>query len=178
MNIGGFSRGNLPQHWHSIDTLTSGPLPPQNVVSSTGGAWPVAETAIYVPLAVRSPSIVKKIWFAGASTGTGNYDIGLYDAAGVKLLAKGSTAKTTAGVEVVWDCTDTFILPGVYYFALVSDSATDTFLRLQPTAPLPVALGIWTEASAFPLPATATFAIDQTLAYMPVGGLFLDTRVA
>jgi hypothetical protein len=171
-----YTRGPLPRYWHSIDTLTHGPLAPQ--AASASGAWPTADLAIYVPVAVERRVIVKQLWFASQTTGTGNYDIGLYDAAGTKVLSRGSTAKGATAIEVVWDCTDTTIGPGIYYLALNCSNATDTFQRFAPAAPICAALGIYTEAvGSVTLPATATFAVNQTLAYIPILGMFLDTRV-
>jgi hypothetical protein len=170
-----YTRGPLPRYWHSIDTLTHGPVAPQ--AGTSAAAWPSADLAIYVPVAVERRVIVKQLWYANQQTGTGNYDIGLYDSGGTQLLGKGSTAKGTSEAEIVWDCTDTTIGPGIYYLALVSSNNTDTFQRLAPAAPILAALGVYSEASALPLPVTATFAVPQTLAYIPVVGMYLDTRV-
>lgn len=172
-----YTRGPGVQHWHSIDTMGVDSVTSRIKPSSGAGAWPSANLAIYVPVRVRSRVIVTQLWYGNAGTATGNYDIGLYDAAGTALLRRGTTAKTTSPVEIVWDCTDTTIGPGIYYLALASDSATDTFHRLAPAAPITAALGVLSEASGFVLPATATFAVPQTLAYIPVIGMFLDTRV-
>lgn len=173
-----YTRGPGVQHWHSIDTINAGLIVPNQAFVSSF-AWPSANLAIYTPVIVRSVVVVKKLWYANNSTATGNYDIGLYDAAGTALLRKGSTAKTTsASTEIVWDCTDTTITPGIYYLALACSNNTDTFFGAIPTAPLLAASGYLTEASALPLPATATFAITHTLAAAPLVGMFLDTRVS
>jgi hypothetical protein len=176
MISGGFSRGNPPAHWHSIDTMNNGLTAPLTAFSSTV-AWPTANLAIYVPVMVRQNATVKQLWYANNTTATGNFDIGLYDAAGAALLRKGSTAKSTTGAEIVWDCTDTVISSGLYYLALANDTNTDTFFGITPAAPYLAAIGLYTEASAFALPATATFAIPQALAFCPVIGMYLDTRV-
>lgn len=169
------SRAPVAAHWHSIDILNSGLLVPQ-VVGTSALAWATANLARYQPVIVQRRSVVKQLWFASSSTATGNYDIGLYDAGGTALLRRGSTAKPT-GKEEVWDCTDTTIGPGLYYLALVSSNGTDTFVGVSTVAPLPGAIGVLTEGSALPLPATATFAVDQTNAIYPIVGMFLDTRV-
>lgn len=164
-------------HWHSIDTLIGSPLAPQAGITGAG-AWPSANLAIYVPVIVRHRVVVTGLWYANGATATGNYDIGLYDAAGAALLRKGTTAKPTTIAEIVWDCTDTTIGPGVYYLALASDSGTDTFARASPAAPILAAMGVLSEASGFVLPATATFAVPQTLAYIPVVGMLLNSLVS
>jgi hypothetical protein len=173
---GGFTRGNPPAHWHSIDTSSDGLGP--SVTGYTETAWPTVNLAIYVPVIVRSLVTVKKLWFANTTTSTGNFDIGLYDSTGTALLRKGSTAKTASDTEYVWDCTDTVLSPALYFLALASDSNTDTFLGPAYPAPLNAAFGVYTEASAFALPATATFAAPQTLAFQPLIGIFLNTLVS
>lgn len=171
-----YTRGPGVQHWHSIDTITAGPIAPQAV--ATAGAWPSANLAIYVPVIVRHRVVVKKLWYSNENTATGNYDIGLYDAGGTALLRKGSTAKTTTGGVIAWDCTDTTIGPGFYFLALASDSSTDTFTRYSTAVFYTQALGVYSEASGFALPASATFAVSATLAYVPVVGMLLDTRIS
>lgn len=169
-----YTRGPLIAHRQSIDTLNNGTVPGG---SSGEAAWPAANRAIYVPIVVGYRVVVRSLWFAGAYTSSGNYDIGLYDAAGAKLLGKGSTAKSGGDDEIVWDCTDTTIGPGIYYMALACSNNTDTYYRLSSAAPTMTAYGVLVEDSALPLPATATMAIDQALAYMPMMGLFLTTVV-
>jgi hypothetical protein len=172
-----YTRGPGVQHWHSIDTLRDSTV--ATSLASLGAiAWGVANRAVYIPVAVNSRVIVKKLWYANGPTATGNYDIGLYDAAGVALLRKGSTVKTTAVDEIVWDCTDTIIGPGIFYLALVSSNNTDTFDGFGNSAPQLTASGALTEASVFPLPATATFALTHSLVVWPSMGMFLDTKVS
>jgi hypothetical protein len=172
-----YVRGPLPSHWHSIDTISAGLVAPQGQFS-TATAWPTADLAVYTPLIVRHRVVVKQLWYANAATATGNYDIGLYDAAGAALLRKGSTAKGTSLEETVWNCTDTTIGPGLYFLALASDSGTDTFYAVTLAAPYPAALGMYSGSSEFPLPATATFSVPQTLGAAFLVGMFLDTRVS
>lgn len=176
MISGGFSRGNPRAHWHSIDTLTNGLMAAQTQPGSLTMA--AANQAIYVPVIVRSPSLVTKLWYANDVTATGNYDIGLYDVAGTRILARGSTVKSATDAEITWDCTDTLIVPGVYYMALVSSNGTDGFYAFSPSAPYPTALGVYTESSALPLPATATFGLTQSLGVIPVMGMYLNTLVS
>lgn len=164
------------RHWHGISTATHGPVPAQSSWG-TSMTFPSANLCIYTPVFIGKAGVIKKLWYSNNNTATGNYDIGLYDVNGVAIIRRGSTAKTTTTLQIIWDCTDTVIAPGLYYFALASDSSSDTFFGISVTAPLASALGVWTEA-AFPLPATATFAIAQALAEVPLGGAYFDTRVS
>lgn len=162
---------------HSIDTIADSGLHSYTLVT-TSRAWPSANLAIYVPVTISCRVVVMKLWFSSGTTGTGNVDMGLYDAAGVAVVSATNAAKVADGTEQVFDVTDTTVGPGIYYIGLSSDSSTDTFYGTTPAAPIPLAQGVLTEASAYPLPATATFAADQTLAFIPTVGLLLEATVA
>lgn len=169
-----YTRGPGVSHWHSIDTMS---ITGRIRTGYGEGAWPSANLAIYVPVAVLSRVIVVGLWYANSSGTAGTYDIGLYNDAGTRLLSSGSTSKIGTETEVVWDCTDTTIGPGVYYLALALSNTGDQVFRANCAAPLPAAIGCFTEASANPLPATATFSIDQTQTTVPALGMFLNTLV-
>jgi hypothetical protein len=160
---------------YSTITSWSQPAPPQTALS-LAVTWPAANLAIYVPVLVPTTVVIRKLFFGSeSSVATGNYDIGLYNAAGTRILARGSTAKPASYQEIFWDCTDTTIGPGIYYLALAASNNTDTYAGLVLGAPNLTAYGCLTEANAFPLPATATFALLQTLAMMPVVGMSFET---
>jgi len=169
-----YTRGPGVQHWHSIDTMNAGPIAPQ--ASASTSFVLTASEAVFVPVVVLHAVTVRTLWFASNASGGGDYDIGLYRPDGTRIIARGTTAKPAANTEVLWDCTDTPIGPGVYYLALVSSNGTDNFVGLTPAAPYCAALGLLTQSSALPLPATATFALSQTLSRYPVIGMFLETR--
>lgn len=169
-------RGLLAGHSHSIETMRHAWVPPQ--AAPTAGAWPAANLAIYVPVAVRQRVIVRSIWFSSASTGTGNYDIGLYDSGGTRIASSTAQSKPASAIEVVYDITDTTIGPGTYYMALVISNNSDTVYRYAPSAPIALAYGALSESlGSTALPATASWALDQTLAVIPVMGMFLVTTV-
>jgi hypothetical protein len=102
----------------------------------------------------------------------------LYDAAGVAVVNATNAAKIASANEQVFDVTDTTVGPGLYYIGLSSDSATDTFQRTAPSAPECLAYGVLSEAAAYPLPSTATWAADQTLGMVPIAGVLLEATVA
>jgi hypothetical protein len=136
--------------------------------------WPSANLAIFVPVRVPSRVVVVKLWFGSFTTGTGNVDMGVYDTSGVAVISATNAAKGTSDNEQVFDVTDTTLGPGYYYVALSSDSGTDTFYRYSIAAPIPAALGIMTQTSAYTLPATATMAVGQTLAFVPIMGMLFE----
>jgi hypothetical protein len=162
---------------HSIDTLYDSWLTPNSIPQALA-AWPSANLAIYVPLRVPARVLVRKLWYAGTTTATGSVDMGLYDAAGNAVVSATATAKAAVNDEQVFDVTDTVIGPGLYYIALASDSGTDTFIRTADAAPAATAMGVLTEASAYPLPATATWALAQATSYIPNMGVLIEATVA
>ena len=161
----------------SIDTHTHGFFP--LLGSSAATTYPVANQAYYVPVAVRQRVVVRKLWVAVGSTATGNLDVGVYDAVGVRIVSAGSTAKTSDTEQVV-DVTDTTIGPGLYYMALNCSNNTDTFfMDSNSSAPTLGGIGVLSEAvGSVTLPATATWAVDQTVTKYPLMGMFLGTVVS
>lgn len=161
---------------HSIDTISDSWLPIRGWTGST--VWPSANLAIYVPIGITQSILVKKLWFGSSSTSTGNVDMALYDAAGVAVVAATNAAKIASNDEQVFDVTDTPIGPGLYWIALSSDSATDTFNMIQTSAADCAQMGVLTEAAAYPLPSTATWARDYTYGRWPTMGILIESTVA
>jgi hypothetical protein len=151
----------------------SSPFPTRTQANSI---WPTANLAIYVPLFLHRAVIVRKFLVGHAAGSTGNIDVGIYSQASVRLVASGATALTTTEHQVI-DVTDTTVAAGFYYLALAcNNNATSSFPTQNMAAPIPASMGILTEAGAYPLPATATFAVPQTLAYTPCGvAVLIDT---
>lgn len=161
---------------HSIDTLADSWLPHlygpagTNQIETDG-------LAIYVPIRVPTVCLVRQLW-VGAATGTGNIDMGLYDATGVALVSATAAAKAGTSTEQVFDTTDAVIGPGLYYIALASQSAYESVTCYDLSAPMAAAFGVYTQTSAYPLPATATFAVANDLIVLPVMGLLTEATVA
>ncbi len=131
---------------------------PGFVAGSTVAFSPGANVTHYYPVFAPHQIVVQKIALPISAT-PGNFDVGLYDASGNRLVSSGSTAMTTGLTEV--DITDTVIGPGRYYLAVAADTATSWLLRYTMTAAQAPALGLARE-SVFPLPATATFSAWTT----------------
>lgn len=166
---------------HSISTPNDGyyTTPPR----FTGvAAWPAANKAIYVPVRVPSRCLVRKLWYGAYTGNAGNIDIGIYDAAGTRLVSSGSTAKVASGsgTEAVIDTTDTTIGPGLHYMALACSNNTDSFIvKTSAVAPLPAAMGVLTEAlGSVTLPATATWVQDYSNTTVPDMGMFMVTTIS
>jgi hypothetical protein len=108
---------------------------------------------------------------------SGNVDAGIYDEGGVRLVSSGSVA--AAGVSLVQevDPTDTPVGPGRFSLALAASSTSQQFLRIQVgSTTLLRAFGLANQTSAFPLPASATFAVVG-YDYIPMVGLSLRSLV-
>lgn len=133
--------------------------------------WPAANRAIYIPFELDRAMLVTQMYCQNGATTAGNVDVGIYAGDGTRRVSSGSTAQSGTNAVQTFDITDTWLGPGVYYMALASDSGSATFFRLAHGAPNDwLVWGGLQQAAAFPLPATATFAVNTTI-YLPAFGL-------
>jgi hypothetical protein len=137
--------------------------------------WVSANRALFVPFAIAEPMLAEKMfWANGTVVGTDSIDVGIYttEATPVRLVSGGGTL--SAGISTVQEVniTDTVLLPGAYYMAMVCNSATTaTFLRWAPGHLGMCRLaGMAEMAAAYVLPSTATLAAISTL-YVPFFGV-------
>lgn len=141
--------------------------------------WPAANLALYCPVVIEETCLIRKAWFIIGFVINGNLDLGLYSEEGTRLLSSGSTAMPAgSGVMKFFDVTDQTIPAGRYYMAMASDSNTAQF-GVCGIANIPILgpmMGWARETSAFPLPATATFA-TMTDNYFPMFGFSLSSLV-
>lgn len=138
---------------------------------STPGSlvYPVANDAILVPFYLQQNTLIKRLFWANGNANSGNVDMGIYTADGAKIITTGSTAQSGSLVPQFVDVTDFLLSPGGYYFALSCNNTTATFLRSSVPFRNLRTIGVLKMASAFPLPATLTFA-PATDAYLPLMG--------
>ena len=121
--------------------------------------WPAANLAIYQPIMLERDTAIARLWCYNGTTAAGNVDVGIYAADGTLLTSAGSTAQSGTSTLQVFDVTDLRIGPGLYYIAMVCSDATATAFGLSITsAQIGRVVGAFQEASAFALPAGATFA--------------------
>jgi hypothetical protein len=140
------------------------------------GGWGTADKAVFHPIRISHPVIARKLhWIAGATI-SGNYDIGLYDATGRRLASSGSTAVPGTGVVVSYDMTDLYLTPQIVYLALALSSATCRYYGwvVSGEGPEMRASGLVSQASAVPLPDSATWAAFDAPA---LPDLYMDTAV-
>jgi len=140
-----------------------------------------ANRAQLVPFFLTAPATVLKLWMINGAAVSGNVDMGICDEAGVLKVSKGSTAQSGTNAIQEFDITDTVLMPGRYYWAVVADNATAQFISF-PTVSPPTAvktLGVAQMVTAFPLPSTITFAVSSGVASsVPLIGMSLRTLVA
>lgn len=141
--------------------------------NSTGSAaWPSANAAIFVPFWVFTTTTFLRMFLYHGSGAAGNVDMGVYDAAGTRLMSLGSTAQSGTSQVKTYNTTDLTLPPGKYYMALALSSTSGTVAGTGAiTTPQQKLLGCYQMASAFPLPATATFATLATFLRIPFFGL-------
>lgn len=138
--------------------------------------WTAANRAIFVPFRLTRAKPVTKLFAHNGATASGNLDIGIYTIDGTRIVSTGSVAQSGTNVCQVIDITDTLLGDGDYYLALAMDGTTGTVFRAAPQATRLRTAGVLQQASAFPLPATATFAAVAS-AFLPFFGALVDRVV-
>jgi hypothetical protein len=140
----------------------------------SSGAWSSANMAIYTPCYSSRGWWAREIGAYHGSAVSGNKDLGIYlpDAEGKPgdaLYRLGSTAMATTNT-LVHHSISVYVPPGIFYLAMALDNTTGQVIRLVTLAANGenYQTSIFTEASAFPLPATATPSKTPTAANVPV----------
>lgn len=154
-----------------------GPCTPEGTIGDAvgmdngfaGAAYPAANTSLFFPIYVAQPFTVAQVWVNNGGTVSGNFDIGLYTEAGVKLFSAGSTAQSgTATIQQV-NVTDYTIARGRYLAAFACDNLTGQFIRWNLAAVGLRMCGAFEVAANFPLASPVTLA-SMTRGYCPVFG--------
>jgi hypothetical protein len=130
--------------------------------SAASFAWPSADLAAYCPVVIPWPFPVNRVFWYNGSTATSNVDFGIYTMGGSRIYSTGSTAQSGAGASVpqfVTPSTPFILYPGRYYFALTCSGTTNRITGISTVDTTTGRFaGMLQQASALPLPATATFA--------------------
>lgn len=143
---------------------------------STVNGWPVANTALFMPVIFPPCPLAGALWPVRSinwqpGTPSGNIDVGLYDAAGTRLYSAGSTAQSNA--SALQSVSPTLNLTGgLYYIAMAADNITGLIAHMGSSAaalaPALRACGVFRQTSAFPLPSTVTVGgAAPTIDYLP-----------
>lgn len=121
--------------------------------------WPTANRALFIPFRVYTPMVLRRAAICVGTPSSGNLDIGVYTRDGTRLVSSGSTAMAPAFSSNEVALTATPVGVGLYYMAVAVDNATaQLYAYTFGGANYGVMAGMAQMASAFPLPATATFA--------------------
>lgn len=150
-----------------------GPTGPSTILqdwlsaTSSDAAWPSANLAIFCPLTLFSETLITNFGVVNGGTVSGNIDVGIYSKDGVRLCSSGSTAQGSTFSWQVLNTADVQLGTGLFYIAMAVDNTTSVFSRFtMASASFFKVMGFAEMASAFPLPATATFA-SVSNAYWP-----------
>lgn len=139
----------------------------------SGVTW-TASRAFYCPIRLTRAITVAQLAMYNGATVSGNVDIGIYNSAGTRQVSAGSTAHSGASALQVFDVTNTTIGPGLFYLAFAISNVTGTVFGYTGDAPRFRLMGCYGEASAMPLPATATFSTTMD-GSLPLIGLSTST---
>lgn len=143
-------------------------------------AWPSANLAIFCPIHVGSPVLVKQLFVLNGATASGNIDVGLYASDGTRITSAGSTAQAGTSAIQAFNITDIQIGSGLYYIAVALDNNTGTVeghtFAITAGANALKTMGLAQQASAFALPATATLA-TITSNLLPWAGLTVNSVI-
>jgi len=140
--------------------------------SSASAAYPLANLALYVPFSVSEAVTAYEGWVVTGGTAGGNFDIGIYSAAGARLTSSGSTVRGTATITNTTAMANLVLVPNTrYYLAFAADS-TNTYFASANAAGLHEAMGVLESTTSFVLPTSPTLT-RTTRAYVPYFGLSL-----
>jgi hypothetical protein len=143
--------------------------------ASSATAWPVANTAVFVPFMVYQPFIARTIFIISA-TPSGNLDMGVYDDQQNRLASLGSTVAAGTNTLQTGSLGPVTLNPGQYYMALNFDNAVSTLngMTITGTGTLST-MGCYIQAvGAVTLPNPATFAspgASSTVRFVPCIGI-------
>ena len=86
--------------------------------------WPSANAAITYPFRLSRDKLLSALYYFMGGSQSGNIDLGIYTADGVRLISTGSVAAGTVNILHVLDVTDLVLPAGDYLAAMAASSAT------------------------------------------------------
>lgn len=129
-------------------------------VTGAVGAWGAANTAYLVPVVVTRHFLVKNMAILNGTV-AGNVDVGIYDRWFNRLVSAGSTLQAGASAPQVFNVTDTWLTPGLYFLAGAGSTVTtQQIFRITPSAAF---LGRPCGVLSFTIPG-ATHVLPSTMA--------------
>lgn len=158
---------HLPEvRWPPLNVISSfsndslGPsLPMTNGANSAASGVFSANRIHYYPFVLAEVAQAVKMSYIVGAVANGTADLGIYDWQKNKLVSTGPTAQGTINALQELDITDTVLLPGQYWMAIVGSSATGTTFNSAAVDELayPAFLGYAEAGGSATLPANAAF---------------------
>lgn len=133
---------------------------------------------LLVPFRLAMPAEFGYGWAWTGDTVSGNFDVGIYDAAGTLLASTGAVAMAASGAQVSFFANGGHITigPGLFYMAIGTSAGASTSFRTvsalviggRPWSMLGVAL----DTQGIPLPATVSFSTFRGISnQIPIFGI-------
>ena len=148
----------MPESISSHSLFSCGPVLAANAAAAPASAtWSAANRALYLPFIVTETITIVKLWVLNGATASENIDMGIYNPTGVRQVSIGSTAQSGTSDKQEFDIADTVLTAGIWYLGIAKDGILGTVFASSGGQAL-LSAGAYIQASAFALPATATFA--------------------
>jgi hypothetical protein len=152
------ARPSFPPAFVTTHTIGWSPQTAHFIVAApASGSYEAVNRAAYYPLVVPVTTVVRRVFWVNGGSVAGNSDVGIYrDIAGkpgALLVSSGATANSGTNALQFVDVSATTLGPGRYWLAL---AASDGAKFRSTTGAADDASVRFQEASACPLPATAT----------------------
>lgn len=141
-------------------------------VTATSLAWPLANLAVFVPLTIPWPYVVRRLFWVHGSSPGGSHSIGLYRSDGTGLFVSGAVTGSggASNIQFVTPASPIQLAPGRYFLGYAVDNTTSNRVTGNAiAASVKRLIGVYEQASAFPLPTTATFATPSNTTVMFAG---------
>lgn len=162
--------------FHAVNPINGGPptifVPSFLTTPWVGAGIPAvgaaaANTAYYLPFNPMKDCGISAVTI-NCGTANGNVDVGVYTYDGTLLASRGATAAVSG--NMTWTPTNPIAVSGgvSYWIAMSASSATATWCRYPGTTVVTYQSGLLIQASAHPLPATATFAVGGAATMVPI----------
>lgn len=165
-------------HPHHPDSL-GGAITAAVLNAVTASVWGAANKAYYYPFTLYDWATVYQFLLFVGSSSAGNVDIGIFDSQGNKVISTGSTAMSaTANTIQEINVTDTVLAPGEYFIGVSRDTTSGNVMATGVADELALSqFAVYEEASAFPLPTTATMVkcTDNTVNIFSCGAQLVPT---
>jgi hypothetical protein len=153
-------------------------IQPFGLSAPVSTSWPSANLALYMPFALPFPYPVRRLFAGNGSAAGGNISLGIYSSDGQGIYVSGGVASSgNDQLQYVTPATEFILSPGRYFFGMSRDSNTTNRTASGGISSQHVAkiMGMLQQATAYPLPSAATFAVISGITAWPFVGI---TRTA